>query len=256
MGARELLSNDLFTKWLQPAASTAMDVPVYVERASSRTAGLQKLAKLLADHYVGEATVLKMGGYSNAATTLLNSMPLSKRTRSGDLGELLATEYIDAQTSFRVPIRKLRWKDDRAMPMRGNDVIGVHERKGSVRVLKCESKSGVKPGASVVLEAANGLDRDIGRPNPSTLSFIIKRLYEENRDAEAKVFEKLQAESFALAGKNIEHLIFVFAGSDPSKHLAAAPKPQDSAIKRTAAAVVITDHADFVASVFEYGAKP
>jgi len=32
--------------------------------------------------------------------TILNGLPTTKRTQSGDLGELIATEYVDAQTTF------------------------------------------------------------------------------------------------------------------------------------------------------------
>jgi len=250
------LASKLFTDWLELRASTSKDVPVYKERAKARPVGLAELGKLVADHFVGEKAVLKMGGYQKAAQTILNSLPTSKRTQSGDLGELVATEYVDAQTSFRVPLRKLRWKSDRQMPMHGNDVIAIETAKGGkVRVLKGESKSAATVSAATVKGAAQGLDRHEGRPNPSTLAFIVKRLYDEDRDAEAKVFENLQADG-ALATKDVQHLIFTLAGNDPSTLLAAAPKPKKAGIKRLVAAVMISDHRDFVEAVYAiHGAK-
>ena len=249
------MAKKLFDDWLESMPSTATDVPLFKERAGTRSVGLDALKKLLADHFVGEEVVLKMGGYAKAAETIKNSLPTNKRTRSGDLGELIATEYVDAKTTFRVPVRKLRWKSDREMPMHGNDVIAIEVKGTSVRVLKGESKSRVQFATGVVEEAAKGLDGHDGRPNPSTLAFIMKRLYEQNRDQEAKVFGGLQVDG-ALAAKNVFHLIFALAGKDPSKHLAAAPKPKSSAIKRATAAVVITDHAAFVDMVYTNGAKP
>ena len=250
------MASKLFTDWLELRASTSKDVPVYKERAKARPVGLAELGKLVADHFVGEKAVLKMGGYQKAAQTILNSLPTSKRTQSGDLGELVATEYVDAQTSFRVPLRKLRWKSDRQMPMHGNDVIAIETAKGGkVRVLKGESKSAATVSAATVKGAAQGLDRHEGRPNPSTLAFIVKRLYDEDRDAEAKVFENLQADG-ALATKDVQHLIFTLAGNDPSTLLAAAPKPKKAGIKRLVAAVMISDHRDFVEAVYAiHGAK-
>jgi len=50
----------------------------------------------------------------------------------------------------------------------------------------------------VAQEAVDGLDKHDGRPNPSTLAFITKRLYEEDRDDEAKVFQDLQSASAIL----------------------------------------------------------
>ncbi len=245
------MPSTLFKTWLEITKSTSKDVPVYRERAKARPVGLAELGKLVADHLVGEQAVLKMGGYKKAAKTIRNSLPTSKRTQSGDLGELIATEYVDAETSFRVPVRKLRWKSDREMPMHGNDVIAVQTLKsGTVRVLKGESKSAAVISATTVAKAAEGLDRHEGRPNPSTLAFIVKRLYDEDRDGEAKIFEAMQADG-ALAPKDMQHLIFTLAGKDPSTHLARAPKPKKAGIKRLVAAVVISDHGDFIEAVYD-----
>lgn len=243
------MASKLFKDWLEPAASTSKDVPVYKERTKGRAVGLTELGKLVAEHFVGEKVVLKMGGYKKAAKTILNSLPTSKRTQSGDLGELIATEYVDTQTAFRVPLRKLRWKSDRQMPMHGNDVIAAETTGGKVRVLKGESKSAATVSAATVKGAAQGLDRHEGRPNPSTLAFIVKRLYDEDRDAEAKVYENLQADG-AIVTKDVQHLIFTLAGNDPSALLKAAPKPKKAGIKRLVAAVVISDHRAFVEAVY------
>jgi hypothetical protein len=217
---------------------------------------LKPLLNLLADHYVGAATVAKAGGYDKAAAVIHNSLPTSKRTRSGDLGEMVATEYVDAETTFRVPIRKLRWKSDRQMPMHGNDVIAVDTSRKPVQVLKGECKSAATISNTVVAEAATQLDAYEGRPNPSTLAFITKRLYEDNRDAEARVFQDLQCDG-AMSPRNITHAIFLVAGDDPCEKLSNAPSSAQPEIKRNMAAVVIDDHAAFIEALFEagYGAK-
>jgi hypothetical protein len=249
------VTNKLFEDWLEPTVSPT-DVPLYTERAKARAVGLAELKVLVAQHFVGEKAVLKMGGYKKALKTIVNSLPTSKRTQSGDLGELLATEYVDAQTPFTVPIRKLRWKSDRQMPLHGNDVIGIEVlRGGKARVLKGESKSAAKITAATVKGAVDGLDRHEGRPNPSTLAFIVKRLYDEDRDQEAERFEAMLADG-GLSIRHVQHFIFALAGKDPCSLLAAAPAPKKASIKRQVAAVVIPDHADFVTSVYAaYGAK-
>jgi hypothetical protein len=239
---------DLFKKWLS-GAKPQTGVSLYTERPGARSLGLAALKKLVADHFVGEGTIVKAGGYTKSGAIITNSLPTNKRTRSGDLGELLATEYLNSETAFVVPIRKLRWKSDRETAMHGNDVIGVDTKSKPVRVLKGECKSRAAFGKSTVEEAAASLDLHDGRPNPSTLAFITKRLYEENRDAEAKIFQDLQSEG-AISSKNVSHLIFVLAGNDPSKHLAAGPKSKHAGIKRENTAIVIGDHGAFVAAVY------
>jgi len=247
--------SELFQKWLQTAAAKAhAAVSLYTERPGARSIGLKALKKLLADHFVGEATILQAGGYAKAAEVIANSLPSNKKTRSGDLGELLATEYLNSETSFVVPIKKLRWKSDRETAMHGNDVIGVDSKQLPVRVVKGECKSRVHFAKSTVDEAAESLDLHNGRPNPSTLAFITKRLYEEKRDAEAKIFQDLQCAG-PIATKNLSHLVFALAGNDPSKDLAGCPKSKHG-IKRQSTAIVVNDHGAFVAAVYgTHGAK-
>jgi hypothetical protein len=252
---RKLVPSELFQKWLQTAAAKVhAAVSVYAEKPGARAIGLKALKKLLADYFVGEGTILQAGGYSKSAAIIANSLPTNKRTRSGDLGELLATEYLNSETPFVVPIKKLRWKSDRETAMHGNDVIGVNTKDGPVRVLKGECKSRANLSAATVQEAADSLDLHNGRPNPSTLAFITKRLYEEKRDAEAKIFQDLQCAG-TIAAKNLTHLVFALAGNDPSKDLASCPKSKHG-IKRQGTAIIINDHGAFVASVYEsHGAK-
>ena len=104
----------------------------------------------LIDHFVGHATVIKAGGCEKAAQVVTNSLPRDKRIRSGDLGELLATEYLNAETRYRVPIKRLRWKDDQDTAMRSNDVIGVNSRGKQPKVIKVESKSRANLGTATV----------------------------------------------------------------------------------------------------------
>lgn len=249
------MSSDLFKKWLQAPTKPQPGVSVYIERPGTRPLGLSALKKLLADHFVGEGTIMQAGGYSKSSAIITNSLPTNKRTRSGDLGELLATEYLNSETPFAVPIRKLRWKSDRETAMHGNDVIGVNTKVKPIRVVKGECKSRAAFGKATVEEAATSLDLHDGRPNPSTLAFITKRLYEDKRDAEAKVFQDLQCEG-AISATNLSHLIFALSGNDPSKHLANCPKSKHAGIKRESTTIVINDHGAFVAAVYEtHGAE-
>lgn len=241
---------DLFKKWLKPRSTAHQSVALYAERPGTRSIGLSVLKGLLAEHFVGEATILQAGGYTKAASIIANSLPTNKKTQSGDLGELLATEYINAETSFVVPIKKLRWKSDRQAPMHGNDVIGVDMETKPVRVLKGECKSRAAFGKGVVKEAVASLDLHDGRPNPSTLAFIAKRLYEEGRDEEANVFRDLQCEG-TIRPKNVTHMIFALSGTDPAKHLAEGPKSKHRGIKRENAAILIEDHGAFIAAVYK-----
>jgi hypothetical protein len=86
------------------------------------------IAAIVPGHYASEehvARALVRLGKREAARFIRQKLPESKSIRSGDLGEILATEYIAESTSYTVPIKRLRWKDHRNMAMRGDDVIGI-----------------------------------------------------------------------------------------------------------------------------------
>jgi len=248
------LSSDLFSKWLVHASVSTAGVDYYVEQKDAQAMGLKLLKPLVADHFVGESTVMKLGGYEKAGEVLQNSLPTSKRTRSGDLGELLATEYVNSQTEFIVPIKKLRWKSDRQMPMHGNDVLGLNYQSTPHRLLKCECKSRGQFGDSAVKEASEGLDGFDGRPNPSTLAFVTKRLFEENRDAEATMWNELQTRE-PLPAKNITQMVFALGGNDPTPALAKCPKSKVKGIERAHAAIRVEGYADFIEAVYKTHGK-
>jgi hypothetical protein len=250
------MAHDLFRTWLgEDTAGSSAAIRLFRENPTTRATALPILKTLLIEHFVGAATVLAAGGYQHAADTIINSLPTRKQIQSGDLGELLAAEYLNAETAYTVPILKLRWKSDRQTALHGNDVIGIDSTRRSPRVLKAECKSRVRFSPSDAREAVRGLDGHDGRPNPSTLAFITKRLYELGRDEEASVFRDIQS-ARALRPRNVAHLIFVLSGNNPSAALSGAPPPANAGMARSSAAIVITDHSDFVTEVFSppYGA--
>jgi hypothetical protein len=202
------------------------------------------------DHLVGLAVIEEMGGYALAAQVIRNKLPTAKRIRSGDLGEILATEYVTQQTDWWVPIKRLRHKDDRNTSMRGTDVVGIRRRTGAAtQVLKGEVKSRAVLGAKVVQTATADLLKYSSRPNPSTLAFISSRLREAKRPGEAEIIEDLQMHDIAVA--DVEHLVFTVSGNDPAAALAAHAAPPANAARRSLVGLIVKDHQAFVNQVFE-----
>ena len=74
----------------------------------------------------GPCSPLPSASAPRAAALIESKLPTTTQIRFGDLGEIYATEWIDAHSgSYRAPIKRLRWKDHRNMAMRGDDVIGI-----------------------------------------------------------------------------------------------------------------------------------
>jgi hypothetical protein len=200
------------------------------------------------DHLAGLSIIHRIKGYEKSLAFIRNKMPRPINIRSGDCGEILATEYIEQCTQYSVPIKRLRWKDDRDTAMRGDDVIGLRKANSKWNILKAESKSRASLGQAVVKQAIEGLCRHNGRPNPSSLAFISHRLREEDRDEEADVIEGLQDRT-PRAGQ-IEHLIFTLSGNDPSKHLKLHLGDEETP-RRHLVGCVIEGHGDFINGVFD-----
>ena len=102
---------------------------------------------------------------TSTSSSAARKLPTTKALRSGDLGEIYATEWIDAHSGgYHAPIKRLRWKDHRNMAMRGDDVIGIFQDADTKRLkfLKTEAKSRVTLTAQVLAEARAGLHKDGG----------------------------------------------------------------------------------------------
>ena len=231
----------------QPGA--AANVEIYEEACAKAARPLDALRAVVIDNHVGLDVITEMGGYEKSLEVIKNRLPISKQIRSGDLGEILAAEYVDQVTEFRVPLKRLRYRDDRAVAMRGDDIIGIRlDAKGAHGILKGESKSRAELAASVVGEAGESLCKDQGRPKPATLAFTSTTLRREKRHELAEIIERFQTGH--ISEEAIAHLIFVLCGNDPTKHLhehRVSPLPR---IRRRLTAFVIDDHAAFIEAIY------
>lgn len=237
----------LIQPWLREERreGTPDNVTLLFERDGGRALVFDSLCEVVKDHFA-KTDILARMGYERAATYLENKLPTVINTRSGDLGEILATEYVRECTGYDVPINRLRYKDDREMAMRGDDIIGVRRVDDRVQVLKGEAKSRDQLSVTVVKEACDSLTRHASRPNPSSLAFVASRLREEGRDDEADVIETLM--EVTIPERDLEHLIFTLSGNDPAAVLAAHAQ---APIRRRLTGMHVFDHQHFIKDVYE-----
>lgn len=217
--------------------------------------GCEAIAAIVPEHYAAEeqiAHILERLGKPAAAEFIRQKLPTSRAIRSGDLGEILATEYIAEQTEFSVPIKRLRWKDHRNMSMRGDDVIGIAQNleTGRLRFLKTEAKSRVALAAGVVTEARSALDRDNGLPSAHTLSFISARLMELGNAALTDAIDDAQLMQ-GIPPQTVKHLLFTFSGNDPTTHLRMSLQAYTGTISQSSVGVHIANHGAFIGAVYD-----
>ena len=218
-------------------------------------AGIQATAAIVPAHYASEeqvARALARLGKPAAAALIQGKLPTTKAIRSGDLGEIYATEWIDAHTGYRAPIKRLRWKDHRNMAMRGDDVIGILQDPQSQRLqfLKTEAKSRAALTTQALTEARTGLDKDGGMPSPHALHFISARLLELDNLPLADAIDDALLKH-GVSPQSVQHLLFTFSGNAPDALLAASLQAYPGPINQWGIGLHVEGHGAFIGAVYD-----
>lgn len=228
----------------------------FTEKVGGRAVVKDKLCQRARSHYdtlQNIADDVARLGYTGAATVLRGRIPQTKRTRSGELGEILAVELIEERTDFVVPVRRLRYKDGRESPLRGDDFIGIDNNDPSqLRLLKGESKSRVTLAKDAISDARKVLKRDGGRPTPISLTFIADRLIE--RGGSEKVLGQALKDEVAnksLPKSRIKHVLFTLSGNVPTQHFKDDLNTADAGREHRTINIRIADHQDFIKEIYE-----
>ncbi|MGE0852984.1 MAG: Hachiman antiphage defense system protein HamA [Hyphomicrobiaceae bacterium] len=226
------------------------------EKAGGRDGVKCHLARTVRSHYDALERIaddIERLGYASASNILRERLPRSARARSGELGEILATELAEEMLGFNVPVRRLRYKDGREMAMRGDDFIGVgYDSEGNLWLLKGESKSRASLTKAVIAEARGALDRDHGRCTPSSLLFVADRLLDGDED-DIELGRTIRKEIGQKAPRpnRIDHAIFTFSGNAAHAALKEDLDGADGRRRQTVANLRIRDHQDFIAEIYE-----
>ncbi|BAS67470.1 Hachiman antiphage defense system protein HamA [Bathymodiolus septemdierum thioautotrophic gill symbiont] len=216
---------------------------------------IEELIDILPDYYIDPlsmASTLERLGKPAAAEKLRIKLPKVTKIRSGDIGEILTTDYIDEKTVFSVPIKKLRWKDHRNMAMRGDDVIGVliNQENQTIKFLKAEAKSNQSLSRNVLSKARDELDLDEGLPAPHALEFVAERLRDTGNQTLANLIEKAQL-SDGIGNSQVEHLLFTFTASKPEKLQKEAFDDYSGNIKQSSVGFQVSNHQELIGSVYQ-----
>jgi hypothetical protein len=246
----------MFDDWCDdaPAEAGAHNLRILTARAADLPVGVEAIAAEIPGHYASEehiARVLDRLGKPAAAELVREKLPTTKSIRSGDLGEILATEYIGEKTQYEAPIKRLRWKDHRNMALRGDDVIAMRvDENDALHFLKTEAKSRVNLPNGVLAEARTALDNHNGLPSPHALEFISERLLELGDTELADAIDDALLKTGITADK-VSHLLFTLSGNDPTPRLQTALNGYGGTITQIGVGLRIATHAAFVKDVYE-----
>ena len=229
----------------------------YVEKDGGRDKIRGDLGERVRSHYdrlERIASDVERLGYRIAAKILRAEMPQTATGRSGDLGEILATELVEEEIGLRVPVRRLRYKDGRNMAMRGDDFIGAGYDVADEKLwlLKGEAKSNITLNKSTVTSARNVLNRDNGRCTPDSLLFVANRLLESKEEDDNELGRTIRDEVGlkSLRADRIDHMLFTVSGNGP--HASLRADLNEASINRDQYVVNIhvADHQNFIAEIY------
>ena len=193
-------------------------------------------------------------GYPQAVKILKSQLPQTKKGRSGDLGEILATELVEESIDLRVPVRRLRYKDGRNMAMRGDDFIGAgYGEDNKLWLLKGEAKSAKSLSKTTIASARKVLDRDNGRCTPDSLMFVANRLLESGDPEDQELGRTLRDEVGleTVRSARIDHMLFTMSGNAPPPALKEDLDAASTNRRQFAINLQIEDHQDFIKTMYE-----
>ncbi|MET3524420.1 HamA C-terminal domain-containing protein [Mesorhizobium abyssinicae] len=250
----------LYEKWLEATKEEDKRKRywTYVEKEGGRDEIRNLLAETIRSHYdrlerIAE-DVARLG-YKVAAEILSEAMPQTSKGRSGDLGEILATELVEEEIGLRVPVRRLRYKDGRNMAMRGDDFIGAgyDEDDDKLWLLKGEAKSNKALGKATVTSARKVLDRDNGRCTPDSLLFVANRLLESNDPDDNELGRSLRDEVGlkSLRSDRIDHMLFTVSGNGPHASLKEDLDATGTNRDHYVVNIHVEDHQEFIAEMYK-----
>lgn len=228
------------------------------EKEGGRDAIIEQLGEIVRSHYDRLDRIaddVQELGYQVASAILRELLPTTPRARAGDFGEVLASELAEDMLEFEVPVRRMRFKDGREVPMRGDDFIGVNycADDGGLWLLKGEAKSRGTLNKTTITEARQALDRNDGRCTPSSLLFVASRLMDSDDAGQAALGRLIRTEvgKKTLPRNRIDHALFTLSGNGP---IAALLEDYNAAQTGRGQAVVnlhIADYSDFIQQVYE-----
>ena len=246
-----------FATWCNAASSQvgAHHLQVLTGNASNLNLGISATAAIVPGHYASEeqvARALRLLGKPQAAALIESKLPTTKAIRSGDLGEIYATEWIAAHGGYQVPIQRLRWKDHRDMAMRGEDVIGIAQDPltRQLSFLKTEAKSRAKLTEQVVSQARVGLDKEGGLPSPHALSFISARLLDLGNHALADAIDNATF-NLGIQATAVRHLLFTFSGNAPGGILTTSLQTYSGTFPQWSVGLHVDGHPTFIGAVYD-----
>lgn len=244
-----------YAQWCKPAETSSVGPhDLAILESIDDKAGIEVVAADLPSRYAETESLARIAerfGKVKVADFLRNKLPSTQGARSGDLGEILATAYLEEECGYTVGPSRLIQRDHQEWAMRGDDVLGAkYDADSKVLLAKGEAKSRARAQAAVVAEARDGLQRENGLPNPQSLTQFAERLLKTTAEDLGEAIIGLMLDD-GIRPAIVTHLMFLFAGNNPSDHVKVDLETYDGGIGQQAVILQVSTHQDFIRAAYE-----
>jgi hypothetical protein len=197
------------------------------------------------------AAVAERFGKDGVAKFLRNKLPTKASARSGDMGEILATSYLQEEWGYVVGPSRLIQRDHQEWAMRGDDVLGAKlDSDGQLHITKAEAKSRAILRDETVKSAREGLTRNNEFPSPHSLTQFAERLLPTADSQIGEAVLDIQL-SDGVRPERVGHLMFLFTGSDPSAYVTADLKTYSGPVSQLTVTLRVKGHQKFIKDAYD-----
>jgi hypothetical protein len=244
---------DFFSPWCDPPRDEA------IGRHTSRVvvsrddvAGIDAVVTILPQAYAKRKNlrrIAKRHGKTGVANLLRAKVPQTETGRSGDMGEILGTAYVQTTLGYSTGPSRLIERDHQEWALRGDDVLGARLDGQKLELVKLEAKSRAQARKATVAEARAGLRRNGDLASPHSLTQFAERLLSNNEALSDAINDVLQNDG--LRPKHVAHVMFIFAGNHLITHVRDDLKAYTGRVAQATVTVQVHAHQDFIARSYD-----
>lgn len=245
---------DFFASWCDPQKDeTVGKHTASVLTSNDDAGGIEAVIKIMPRAYAKKKNlkrIAKRHHKTGVAKLLSNKVPHKQSSRSGDMGEILGTAYLQDKLGYTTGPSRLIERDHQEWAMRGDDILGARlTQNGTLQLTKVEAKSRAQAKKAVIIEARSGLLRNGDLASPHSLAQFAERLLKKHEALSDAVNDVLQNDG--LRPENITHVMFILAGNHPITHVRADLNGYSGSVAQRTVTVRLAAHQDFIRTSYE-----
>ena len=253
-----ITDDDFIEEWLEcgtpwPVYTRFRHAPLS-ERADGRDRVFEPLARTVFIHHNDPEEyneIVADLGYEQAAQEF-DKRPHDDKTRKGNFGEILASEYLRQVEGYDLPVYRLRLNTNPDTSMRGEDVLAfkLGNPDGTGREICVTEAKVLSKYDKRAVEAAHKQLRSGHRPKPNSFTFVCSVLWQKGQREKAAAIRAFLNRSTPHPPLRRNFLMLV-TGSRPRNPFLVIEDEPEVVVNLTAANLSLTDLTNLVNELFE-----